>query len=130
MNLTPKTIDGANSISIEIGTQFRYEDGNVTNGRGLIVYCGNGLNGDCNEDRSNWIYLYDKTNSEGPSSSGSICNCGGEQFENSVMLLLSDGFEPTELIIEINYKKDAFFTFFNCLCLPIMGISFYLITKI
>ena len=129
MNLTPKTIDGADSISISIVTQFRDEDGNVTYGGELFVNCGNGLNGDCNEHGSNWIYLYDKPNSQGPSPYGNFCNCGGEQFENSIMLLLSDGFEPTELTIEINYKKDGFFTLFSCLCLPIMGISFYLITK-
>ena len=129
MNLTPKTIDDADRIRIEIGTQFRNQDGNVTNAGGLIVNCGNGLNGDCNEHQTNWIYLYDKPNSQGPSPYGYFCNCGGEQFENSIMLLLSDSFEPTELTIEINYKKDGFFTLFSFLCLPIMGISFYLITK-
>ena len=131
MNLTPKTIDGADSISISIVTQFRDEDGNVTYGGELFVNCGNGLNGDCNEHGSNWIYLYDLPDINGfPSPYGSVCNCGGEEFENSIMLLLADGFEPTEMFIHINYRKDVFVTLFSCLCLPIIGIPFYLITKI
>ena len=130
MNLTPKTIDGADRISISIVTQFRDEDGNVTYGGELFVDCGNGLNGDCNEHGSNWIYLYSEPGSLGYSPYGSVCNCGGEEFENSIMLLLADGFEPTGMLIEINYRKDGFVTLFSCLCLPIMGISFYLITKI
>ena len=112
MKLTPKTIDGADSISISFETYFRDEDGNVTYGGELFVDCGNGLNGDCNEHGSNWIYLYELPGSLGYGPYGSVCNCGGEEFDNSIMLLLADGFEPTELTIEINYKKDGFFTLF------------------